>query len=221
MSDLSTQLPQRLNRPEETGLDAGLLIPLLRLLVEGDPVTVEQLAAAAGRTLEEVRRGLDAVPDTEYDDQGRIVGQGLSLVPTPHRFTVAGEELYTWCALDTLIFPALLDRPARVESVSPASGEPIRVTVDPAAGVTSVEPATAMVSLVNPEEITSIRSSFCNQVHYFTSPEDAAEWLVAHPDAEVAPVAEAYRIGAALTTGLLGRLQATTPAEADDCHSCC
>lgn len=220
MSDLSTQLPQRLNRPEETGLDAGLLIPLLRLLVEGDPVTVEQLAAAAGRTLEEVRRGLDAVPDTEYDDQGRIVGQGLSLVPTPHR-SVAGEELYTWCALDTLIFPALLDRPARVESVSPASGEPIRVTVDPAAGVTSVEPATAMVSLVNPEEITSIRSSFCNQVHYFTSPEDAAEWLVAHPDAEVAPVAEAYRIGAALTTGLLGRLQATTPAEADDCHSCC
>ena len=221
MSDLSTQLPQRLNRPEETGLDPGLLIPLLRLLVEGDPVTVEQLAAAAGRTLEEVRRGLDAVPDTEYDDQGRIVGQGLSLVPTPHRFTVAGEELYTWCALDTLIFPALLDRPARVESVSPASGEPIRVTVDPAAGVTSVEPATAMVSLVNPEEITSIRSSFCNQVHYFTSPEDAAEWLVAHPDAEVAPVAEAYRIGAALTTGLLDRLQATTPAEADDCHSCC
>ena len=156
MSDLSTQLPQRLNRPEETGLDAGLLIPLLRLLVEGDPVTVEQLAAAAGRTLEEVRRGLDAVPDTEYDDQGRIVGQGLSLVPTPHRFTVAGEELYTWCALDTLIFPALLDRPARVESVSPASGEPIRVTVDPAAGVTRVAPATAMGSLVNPEEITSL-----------------------------------------------------------------
>ena len=29
MSDLSTQLPQRLTRPEETGLDAGLLIPLL------------------------------------------------------------------------------------------------------------------------------------------------------------------------------------------------
>ena len=27
MSDLSTQLPQRLTRPEETGLDAGLLIP--------------------------------------------------------------------------------------------------------------------------------------------------------------------------------------------------
>ncbi|KAA1423927.1 organomercurial lyase MerB [Mumia zhuanghuii] len=220
MSDLSTQLPQRLNRPEETGLDAGLLIPLLRLLVDGDPVTIEQLAAAAGRTLDEVRRGLAAVPDTEYDNQGRVIGQGLTLRPTPHRFTVAGEELYTWCALDTLIFPALLDRLAHVESVSPVSGEPIRVTVDPTEGVTSVEPATAMVSLVNPEEITSIRSSFCNQVHYFTSPEDAAGWLAEHRDAEVAPVAEAYRIGAAFTTGLLDRLQAE-PAVADGCHSCC
>lgn len=219
MSELSTQLPQRLNRREETGLDAGLLIPLLRLLVDGDPVTVEQLAAAAGRALDEVRRGLAAVPDTEYDEQGRIIGQGLTLRPTPHRFTVAGEELYTWCALDTLIFPALLDRPARVESVSPASGEPIRVTVEPADGVISVEPATAMVSLVNPEQITSIRSSFCNQVHYFTSPDDAAGWLAEHPDAELAPVAEAYRIGAALTTGLLNRLQ-SAPAEAD-CHNRC
>ena len=127
MSDLSTQLPDRLNRPEETGLDPGLLVPLLRLLVDGDPVTIEQLATAAGRTPEQVCNGLAAVPDTEYDDQGRIVGQGLTLRPTPHRFAVADQELYTWCALDTLIFPTLLERAASVESVSPTSGEPIRV----------------------------------------------------------------------------------------------
>jgi len=219
MSELTTQLPERLNNTEETGLDAVLLIPLLRLIVEGGPVTVEQFAAAAGRPVDDVRTGLAAVPDTEYDDQGRIIGQGLTLRPTPHRFTVAGEELYTWCALDTLIFPALLDRPAKVESASPVSGEPVRVNVDPTEGATSVDPPTAVVSLVNPEQITSIRSSFCNQVHYFTSPEDAAGWLAEHPGAEVVPVAEACRIGAALATGLLNRLQA--PAAADDSHSCC
>ena len=125
MSELTTQLPERLNNTEETGLDAVLLIPLLRLIVEGGPVTVEQFAAAAGRPVDDVRTGLAAVPDTEYDDQGRIIGQGLTLRPTPHRFTVAGEELYTWCALDTLIFPTLLERAASVESVSPTSGEPI------------------------------------------------------------------------------------------------
>ena len=138
MSELTTQLPERLNNTEETGLDAVLSIPLLRLIVEGGPVTVEQFAAAAGRPVDDVRTGLAVVPDTEYDDQGRIIGQGLTLRPTPHRFTVAGEELYTWCALDTLIFPTLLERAASVESVSPTSGEPIGVTIDPVAGVTSV-----------------------------------------------------------------------------------
>ena len=93
MSELTTQLPERLNNTEETGLDAVLSIPLLRLIVEGGPVTVEQFAAAAGRPVDDVRTGLAAVPDTEYDDQGRIIGQGLTLRPTPHRFTVAGEEL--------------------------------------------------------------------------------------------------------------------------------
>ena len=220
MSNLSTDLTDRLTRPEETGLDAGLLIPLLRLLVDGDPVTVEQLADASGRTLDDVRRGLAAVPDTEYDDQGRIIGQGLTLRPTAHRFTVAGEELYTWCALDTLIFPALLERAARIESVSPAGGDTIRVTVDPAGGVTRVEPSTAVVSLVNPDKITSIRSSFCNQVHYFTSPGDAAGWLAEHPEAEVVTVADAFQLGAALTTGLLSRLQADLDGS-EARHCCC
>ena len=64
MSDLSMQLPERLSRLGET----GLLIPLLRLLADGDPVTVQQLSVAAGRTIDEVRLGLAAMQDTEYDD---------------------------------------------------------------------------------------------------------------------------------------------------------
>lgn len=213
MSNLTTDLSSRLAQSEET----ALMVPLLRLLVDGDPVTIDQLTASTGYHVDDVRARLAAAPDTEYDEQGRIIGQGLTLSPTRHRFTVAGQELYTWCALDTLIFPALLQRTAHVESVSPASGETIRVTIDPVAGVTSVEPATAVVSLVNPEQIASIRSSFCNQVHYFTSAEDAAGWLADRPDAEVVPVAEAQQLGAALTTGLLDHAQAD-PGQAPACH---
>jgi alkylmercury lyase len=110
-SNHSTNLTLRLANTEQTGLDAALHIPLLRLLLDGDPVTLEQLAEASGCTVDGVRRGLAAVPDTEYDDQGRIIGQGLTLRPTPHRFTVAGEELYTWCALDTLSTPPSLNTP--------------------------------------------------------------------------------------------------------------
>ena len=213
MSDLSMQLPERLSRLGET----GLLIPLLRLLADGDPVTVQQLSVAAGRTIDEVRLGLAAMQDTEYDDQGRIVGQGLTLRPTPHRFTVDGEELYTWCALDTLIFPTILDRPASIESESPVSGHPIRVSVGEN-GVTSVQPETAVVSLVNPDDLTSIRSSFCNQVHYFTCAQDAAPWLAEHPEGQIVSVAEAHQLGAALTTQILTQLH-TPPTAHPGCCS--
>lgn len=162
---------------------------------------------------------LAAVPDTEYDDAGRIIGQGLTLRPTDHRFTVNGQELYTWCALDTLIFPTLLDRAAQVESTSPSSGQTILVTVGPS-GVTAVEPTAAVVSLVNPEDMTSIRSSFCNQVHYFTSPEDAHPWLEAHPDGELHPVADAYQLGATLTRAALEQ-RPPPPGSALSTAPCC
>lgn len=219
MSNLPVDLTDRLADTEQSGLDATLLVPLLRLLADGDPVTVDQLADASGRSVDDVRRGLAAVPDTEYDDHGRIIGHGLTLRPTSHRFTVSGQELYTWCALDTLIFPALLGRSARVESVSPASGETITATVDPGLGVTSVEPATAVVSLVNPEQLGAIRSSFCNKVHYFTSPQDAAGWLAEHAEAEVVPVDQAHQIGAALTITFLDRIH-TAPV-GDVAPRCC
>lgn len=70
-----------------------------------------------------------------------------------------------------------------------------------------VEPATAVVSLVNPEDMTSVRSSFCNQMHYFTSTDDARPWLEDHRGATLLPVADAYRLGVALTTSVVEQLQ--------------
>ncbi|MEU4360358.1 organomercurial lyase MerB [Promicromonospora sp. NPDC023987] len=220
MTTVSQDLGNRLVSPKESGLDPALFVPLLRLLAEGEPVALGDLAVASGHTIEQVRLALAAVPDTEYDEAGRIVGQGLTLRPTRHRFTVDGQELYTWCALDTLIFPALIETTATIESVSPASGETVRVTATPTA-VTSVEPAGAVVSLINPEDLTSIRSAFCNQVHYFTSPEDAQAWLADHPGGEVVPVAEAYRLAADLVKQMPGNLRVGAAAgTADDTAAC-
>ena len=78
MADHTPDLVDRLASSEETGLDPALLVPLLKLLANGEPVAVDELAAATGRTVEEIRKGLAAVPDTEYDADGRIVGQGLT-----------------------------------------------------------------------------------------------------------------------------------------------
>ncbi len=205
MSSLSEGLNDCLLSPNESGFDPALLVPLLRLLAKGEPVPVTELARAAGRSEQATRAALAATPETEYDEEDRIVGHGLTLRPTRHRFTVNGEELYTWCALDTLMFPVVIDSAAVIESISPTGGGTVRVTATPA-GVTVAEPATAVVSLVNPEDLSSIRSSFCNQVHYFTSPEDAQPWLEAHPGGEVLPVADAYRLAKDLAATMLDQV---------------
>ncbi|MCQ4438245.1 organomercurial lyase, partial [Clostridioides difficile] len=53
---------------------------------------------------------LEQAVSTEWDDYGNVVGYGLTLRETPHTFEVDGRRLYTWCAFDTLFFPALIDR---------------------------------------------------------------------------------------------------------------
>jgi alkylmercury lyase len=52
--------------------------------------------AATGRSFAEVRGVLGTLADLETDDYGRIVGYGLTCVPTVHRFEVNGRLLYTW-----------------------------------------------------------------------------------------------------------------------------
>ena len=203
--------------PARSGIDPDLFVPLLRLLAEGEPVTVAELATASGRSEDTVRQGLAAVPDTEYDDEGRIIGLALTMRPTPHRFTLAGEQLYTWCALDTLFFPALIGKAATIESTSPGSGTLIRVMTGADGTVTSVQPATAVVSIISHPGTGPVRSSFCNQVHYFASREDAQPWLDSHPDGEVLDIEATHRAGAAMAAALLAAAATRAPAAQDSC----
>lgn len=176
-----------------TGL-SWLWAPLLRLLVTGEPVADTDLAQATGRTVDEVRQALAELPDVEYDEPGRIVGYGLTHRPTQHRFTVDGRQLFTWCALDTLLFPAILGRPAEVESPCRTTGTPVRLTVQPDR-ITHVDPAGAVVSLVTPEQVASVRTAFCHQVHFVADHQAAGPWLAEHPEATVLPVGEAFVLG--------------------------
>ena len=166
----------------------------LRLLATGDPVDPAALAAAAGITVAELDQAV-AGHDIEYDDHGQIIGWGLTRNPTPHRFTVEGRVLYTWCAPDTLIFPAVLGRTAQVESPCPATGTTIRVTVDPVRGVTALEPATAVVTIVDPARVdtAAVRATLCNPQHFFATADAARDFAASHPGMLVLPVADAHR----------------------------
>lgn len=180
---------------------------LLQLLARGRPVTIATLARAVDRPDAEIQQTIATWADTEYDEQGRIVGYGLTLRPTPHRFTVDGRQLYAWCALDTLFFPKVIGQPAEVQSPCRGTGQPIRLTVEPSVGVTGLDPATAMVSIVTVDDGDggngSVRTSFCDGVHFFATTEAATAWRAEHPGTTVLPVDDAYRLAQPLADTLL------------------
>jgi alkylmercury lyase len=200
LEQLAERLATALTRgPEDEAFQ--LSRPILQLLIRGQPAAPDEIAAAAGRTLDDVRAILRSHPSIEWDDAGRVVGLGLTLRPTPHRFVVEGRTLFTWCALDALLFPALLGVRAHITSPCPVTRTLVRVEVSPQ-GVHAVEPADALVSLVVPapaehgaEHGSDVRAVFCNHVHFLSSPEAAVRWRVTHPDGLAITVADAFWLG--------------------------
>lgn len=190
-----------------------LMALALRLLAAGDPITPAQLAEAAGVAdidLEHATAGRDI----EYDEQGRIIGWGLTHNPTPHKFTVDGKQLYTWCAPDTLIFPILIGRTAHIESHCPTTQTSIRLTIYPDTGIKDLQPSTAVVSIADPNQLDTkaVRATGCNLQHFFAAAEAAREWRSRHPGMTVLPVAEAYTIMRPVAEAMLG---------AEGSSSCC
>lgn len=176
---------------------------LLRLLARGAPVTIKELATAAGRPAGDVLDAVSRWRDTEYDREGRLIGWGITLRPTPHCFIVGGKQLYTWCALDTLFFPAVIGRPAHVESACPTTGGTIRLSVDPVDGISALDPPNAVVSIVVPEQMTSVRATFCNPGRFFANADAAQAWQAKYSGVSILSVADAYRESRPLSDALL------------------
>jgi len=164
-----------------------------RLLAEGQPVALERLAKASSVSVQAVETALREQPGTDWDDQGRLVGFGLTHRPTPHRFTFDGRTVFAWCASDALMIPVIIGKAGVVESPCPATGQQVRVEVTPER-VDWVDPSTAVVSLVRPDTIGDVRTSVCVLGSFFVSKQAAAEWLAAHPEGMVHSVEEDFQL---------------------------
>jgi alkylmercury lyase len=170
------------------------LIPhITRLLAEGHPVTLDRLAAAAAWPVPSVEAALRRNPGVDWDEQGRLAGFGLTLRPTPHRFTFGGRTVFAFCASVALEFPVVLGRSGVVKSTCPATRQPIRVAVTPERAE-RVEPSGAVVSLVWPDRVDDVRAEVCALGHFFASREAAAAWLAAHPEGMVHSVEADFRL---------------------------
>lgn len=190
---------------------------LLTELAKGRPVTPARAAEILNDSTEQQAEDLfrqAARHGAEIDEKGALVGNILTLIPTPHRFRVNGIDLYAWCSLDTLFVPALIGEPAEVESICPVTGKVIRLTVGPE-GIRSFAPPTARVSVVIPgvtpgcdmDSAPGPTSSTCTQMHFFITPRAAQTWAENHPEVAILTVTDAARIA---------RILAEQP-----CRDCC
>lgn len=173
---------------------------LLRALAKGRPVSRTTIAKALNASLSDVEAALASFADTVYDDKGDVVACGLSLLPTPHSFKICGNQLYTWCALDALMYPVALEQVAQVESHCPVTGVPVRMAATPT-GVVDPSPAGVSLSMVAPPTqagCCNVRNSFCSGVHFISSAEAAASWLSRHPEATIVSLEEAWQLGHAV-----------------------
>ena len=191
MTDLAAAIADRL-----CGKNEHVCVALIRRLAAGQPVSAEHLAADVAMEEPAVAAVLQKMSDVAYDGAGNVVGFGLSLIPTAHQFSVNGRTLYTWCALDTFLYTALLGQPSQVLSHCPVTAEPIRLAMTPA-GITELRPTSSVVSLVVPDgSIANCRrSAFCSHGHFLATAEAGAAWLRGHPNGVVLSIADAHQLG--------------------------
>ena len=203
MNDIR-QIVERLGLTGER--EAALHVTLLRELALGQPVTIERLAKSLNWTPDEVVLVLDELPagTIEYDGQGRLIGYGITLRETPHAFVVNDRPLYTWCALDALMFPAVIGERAQVQSRFPQTNNPVTLTVTPQ-GVVSLEPEDAVISLVSVAAEGDIRSAFCCDVLFFASRQAGEAWCRDKPHANIVSVQEGFELGQRIAHLILDR----------------
>jgi alkylmercury lyase len=182
--------------PEESTLAARLEILMLRTLANGNPVSAATLANAANVPIEIINTLFEQgmKQGGEWDDDGRLLGNVITLVPTQHHFKVDGKELYTWCSLDAMHLPGLLGQTAEVESSDPISGEVIHLTIPPDGEPTYDPPGTVLSIVLSGGDRNGPQSPLCSQMHFFASRKTAMTWLKDHPGATIMTVEEAHQV---------------------------
>lgn len=194
LAEVTDILRARQNTP--TRESAAFSRHILLLLAEGEPVTPERLAETLGQPVEFVRTTFATLQDCgcEFNEQGALIGDALTLTPTRHRVRVNNRDLYAWCALDTLFLPALINQTAEIRSTCPQTGASIHLTVSPEAVETISPPETALSIVIASGCTSGINGTFCGQTHFFASREAAIEWVGKRTEFAVLSVMEGFEL---------------------------
>ncbi|GCE46179.1 alkylmercury lyase [Thermosporothrix hazakensis] len=181
-----------------------LRLLILRRISQGGPVSKAQLASELHISEDGLEKRLHQLPDTEYNENGDVVGWGVTLVPTRHHFQVNGKQLYTWCAFDTVLFPPCLGQEAHVLSHCPTTGEPISFVASPSGAIRDLSPTTSILALLIAFDQNRVRQTFCENALFFSSERAATPYLATHPNAVLLSLEQASQVGQQVAAACFG-----------------
>ena len=176
--------------------DAILRAAFALLLDTGRPIPVVELAAALGASAEAIDAGLaelDRAGRVRRNEGGDVVAsRGLSLTPTPHEITLAGERRFTWCAYDAVGILAALGADGRVRSRTPL-GEAVEFEIEAGHPV----PADGLVLFLPARSAGSVVEEWCPLANFFLDADAAQRWASeGGVEGHVLSLAEASKLGA-------------------------
>src|SRR5712692_6508996 len=90
-----------------------LCLSILHQVSRGKPLSKAILSTSLQISQNELEQRLARLPDTEFDHEGNIVGWGVTLVSTRHRFQMDGRYSLPGVPLIRYCFPPLWDRQRR------------------------------------------------------------------------------------------------------------
>lgn len=190
-----------------TAVEQHLLREGQRALVNGEPLTIDDLARLAEIPALEILNVLGQLPGfVHFDEKGRVVGLlGLSLQCSATRLDAVGRIVSTWCAWDSLFIPRLIGMKARIASHCPITKKLIQLVVGPEGVISTSAPDLRVSFLLASEtdEGSGVVGACCRHIHFLGSCQAADLWLSAHPEGFVLTLDEAWEVGRLLVDEFL------------------
>jgi len=163
--------------------DTNFIIDIHNELLKGNPITKNKFYELVNFNIEKANAILNVLGEFNKNDEITAFS-GLSLTPTNHKFIVGNKTLYTWCALDAILFADWLDVEAKVVSQDPIDNTAIELLVE-GDHLISSNPYPLYISWVETLNNCNIRGSLCNYVSFWASEDTAKQWLKNNPDGKL------------------------------------
>jgi len=182
------------------------------------PIALEQLAAIAGFPQDKTATLVLQFFANTARIQNGLVHLEMTITRQPSsRFElrIGDRRMYTdGCAPDQFWVALFIDQPVEIRATCQATGVPIRVVVS-ATTVESVEPVAAVVGLINPATVQTVKRAeefdekVCVYQTFFASMEAGAAWKLQHPQGRLFSVREFFDFWRQLLTPIAGDLMMT------------